>query len=525
MTSSTPIHKSIADEIDEAKAMFPAVNVLTSTPSFLIATYQRSPYTRIKMTMTFPSGYPEHTLIVNIDQDVVVPPGLKKKLEKELNNVAIEQPTQQVRAVWERLVSFVDTNLFVPCWKELKQCVDMIQKHQPSTITLFEGKGKIKLSLKNEAYYINCSIIIDPAYPDFSAELKQCVDMIQKHQPSTITLFEGKGKIKLSLKNEAYYINCSIIIDPAYPDFSAAVTGGKACLLQLQTTNFPTPIANMMMTQAQDIVRRMQEGLSSEKAMNLSNPVKVPKNFNLNIDEYKEKYKARLTKDTISNIKHDTEALKKVSDLRNKEASSVRASGDNGYVDHKALHKDRKDARRAIKKLTDEEKAADLRFEEKELEWQLEEKKRLAGYYDVYNVPAGGTISPQPSLYVLISFLVQKVHGLVAETCPCCNKRVLPVRPEDLESIYNTSSSSKSDKKAKEMRKMKPYRTYCGCWYHKSCLNTLLTEPPFGCECPNVNCGRRVFHPDWPGDIKQLEREWSAKQARQREIEDAMLFL
>ncbi len=473
MTSSTPIHKSIADEIDEAKDMFPAVNVLTSTPSFLIATYQRSPYTRIKMTMTFPSSYPEHRLIVNIDQDVVVPPGLKKKLEKELNNVAIEQPTQQVRAVWERLVSFVDTNLFVPCWKELKQCVDMIQKHQPSSITLFETKGKIKLSLKNEAYYINCSIIIDPAYPDFSA----------------------------------------------------AVTGGKACLLQLQSTNFPTPIANMMMTQAQDIVRRMQEGLSSEKAMNLSNPVKVPKNFNLNIDEYKEKYKARLTKDTISNIKHDTEALKKVSDLRNKEASSVRASGDNGYVDHKALHKDRKDARRAIKKLTDEEKAADLKLEEKELEWQLEEKKRLAGYYDVYNVPTGGTISPQPSLYVLISFLVQKVHGLVAETCPCCNKRVLPVRPGDLEYIYNTSGSSKSDKRAKEMRKMKPYRTYCGCWYHKSCLNTLLTEPPFGIECPNANCGRRVFHPDWPGDIKQLEREWAAKQARQREIEDAMLFL
>ena len=477
-------HSSIQEEVAEAQSMFPAVNVPTSTPSFLIATYERTPYTRIKMTMTFPDGYPSHPLIVNIDQDAVVPPGLKKKLEKELNIVATEQPTQQVRAVWERLVSFVDTNLFVPCWKELRQCVEMVQKSDSTTAT----------SNKKS-----------------------------KQKQSTITLYESKGKIKLSLYNEEYYINVNITIDPAYPDFSAA-TGGKSCLVELKSTNFPKPITDMMITQAQDIVRRMQEGLSADRANSLSNPVKVPKNFHLNIDEMKEKYKARLTKDTISNIKHDTEALKKVTDLRKKEASSVKAPGDNGYVDYKALAKERKDARRAIQKLTDEEKAADQQLEEKELAWKLEEQKRNAGYYDVY-IPTGGTITPQPSLYVLVTFLVKKVTGLVLEQCPCCSKRVLPVCPDELKSIYNSSSSSKSDKKAKEMRKMKPYRTYCGCWFHKACLNKLLTEPPFGIECPNANCGRRVFHPEWPGDVKQLEREWAAKQARLREIEDAMCFL
>ncbi|KAL7435468.1 hypothetical protein ACHAXM_004669 [Skeletonema potamos] len=480
-------HNSIQEEVAEAQSMFPAVSVLISTSSFLIATYQRTPYTRIKMTITFPSGYPTHHLIVSIDQDAVVPPGLKKKLEKELNNVSLEQPTQQVRAVWERFVSFVDTNLFLPCWKELRQCVEMVQKSDTVAVTSKSTPNKLK------------------------------------QKQSTITLYESKGKIKLSLHNEAYYINCFITIDPCYPDFSAA-TGGKSCLLELRSTNFPETITNMFMTQAQDIVRRMQEGLSSEKAMNLSNPVKVPKNFHLNIDEFKEKYKTSLTKDTISNIKHDTEALKKVTDLRNKESSAVRSPGDNGYVDHKALAKERKDARRAIQKLTDDEKAEDQKLEEKELAWKLEEQKRNAGYYDVY-IPTGGTITPQPSLYVLVTFLIQKVKGLVVETCPCCNKRVLPVCPDKLESIYSSSSSGKSDKQTKEMRKMKPYRTYCGCWYHKSCLNTLLTEPPFGIECPNFNYGRRVFHPEWPGDVKQLEREWAAKQARMREVEDAMMFL
>jgi hypothetical protein len=51
-----------------------------------------------------------------------------------------------------------------------------------------------------------------------------------------------------------------------------------------------------------------------------------------------------------------------------------------------------------------------------------------------------------------------------------------------------------------------------------------MTEPPFGAACPFD--GRRVYHPDWPSDMKELERAWAAKEARKREIEDAtMAFL
>ena len=88
MSNGLSPSSSISEEISEAKQLFPSVNVLTATPSFLIATYERTPYTRIKMTLTFPDNYPSHPLIVNIDQDAVVPAGLKKKLEKELNSLA-----------------------------------------------------------------------------------------------------------------------------------------------------------------------------------------------------------------------------------------------------------------------------------------------------------------------------------------------------------------------------------------------------------------------------------------------------
>ena len=223
-------NSSVSEEISGAKRLFPSVNVKTATSSFLIATYERSPYTRIKMTLTFPEGYPSHPLVVNIDQDDIVPPNLKKKLEKEMNNLAAEKAKNatydQVRSVWGHLVSFIDGNMFVPCWKELKKSVDLVQKSNTDTPTT--------------------------------------------RKQSTISIIsESKGKLLVCLHNEAYYYKCTITIDPAYPDYSA-VTGGKACLLAVQSTNFPDSIKTMLTSQAQEVVRRMQEGLSSGRALHMS---------------------------------------------------------------------------------------------------------------------------------------------------------------------------------------------------------------------------------------------------------------
>ncbi|KAL3782905.1 hypothetical protein HJC23_004884 [Cyclotella cryptica] len=492
--STETLPSSIPSEVSEAQAMFPSIKVLTSTPHFLIATYERTPYTRIKMTLTFPEGYPSHPLIVNIDQDAIVPPGLKKKLEKELGELVRERAMHgqydQVRVVWERLTSFVDTNMFLPCWKELKKCVDLVRTSNNDT-----SSNDRKTNMK----------------------------------ASTIALVESKGKIKINLHNEAYFYNCTIVIDPAYPDYSPA-TGGKSCLLQLQSTNFPSTIQTLLTSQAQEIVRRMQEGLSQERAMFMSNPIRLPKNFHLNKEDDTSGTSRALTQETIKNIKHDTETLKRVNELRKKESAAAKitmSNGNGGYQDHKAMAKERKDARRNIHKLTEVEREADQKLQEKEKEWKLEEKKRSEGYYDLYN-----TMEPQPCLYVLVKFLVDKVRGLVEEVCPCCKERVLPDDPNELISMYGPTDKNGSDHPQQKQhhpkstkKKMKPMRTYCGCWYHKSCLNTLLTEPPFGIECPTVDCGRRVFHPDWPGDIRQLERDWAAREARKREVEDAMLFL
>jgi len=457
---------SVADEIADLRRNYPKVLISTATKHFLKASYERTNYAQVKVTLTFPEDYPSHALIVDVESNNIVPPGLKKKLDKELGKVAADLAGhhQQVCAVFHRLISFVDTNRFVPCWRELKQCVELVKSSNKSTITIHDAKGRIKLRLQADKYYYACSITIDESYP--------------------------------STKTNVDY--------------------GKACLVTMESTNFPPKIEVMLSSQAQELVRRMQDGMTADDAFHMSNPIRAPKHFQ---GDSKEPTQVRLTREALKGLKHDTETLKQVHDLRQLNAETVQG---NGKIKAHAA-KERKDARRTINKITDQERIKDQAMEEKDRQWQLEEQARIAGY----NISEFDGSTPQPSLLPLVTFLMTKILKLPEETCPCCTQNSLPSNPDELKSLYLTASTAKTEaeKKARKVAKQKrPVRTYCGCWYHYSCLNTFMTEPPFGAACLASHCARRVYHPDWPDEIRQLERTWANKQARKREIEDAGMF-
>ena len=78
------IPTNITEEIQNALTLHPQIHIQSKTTSFLSGSYERTPYTKIKFTLTFPNGYPDHPLIVDITQDNIVPLGLKKKLEKDV---------------------------------------------------------------------------------------------------------------------------------------------------------------------------------------------------------------------------------------------------------------------------------------------------------------------------------------------------------------------------------------------------------------------------------------------------------
>ena len=248
MTGDKDVPQNIADAVSALKKKYPRIQVISSTNSFLTATYLRTPnaHVKIKITLTFPDGYNpsitgQHTtLVVGIEGGVNVAPGLKRKLEKELGELAKEQKGStfhQVDAVLKRLTEFIDTNLFVPCWKELRQVVELINN----------SKGN-----------------------DTGSKNSQ--------QPDTVRLNETKGLIRLAFqpRNGKYQYKCSITIDPAYPTTSELVDYGKPCRLQMESTNFPAPMEKLITTQAQELVRRLQDGMSEDQALAMSNPVHLP---------------------------------------------------------------------------------------------------------------------------------------------------------------------------------------------------------------------------------------------------------
>jgi len=235
----------------------------------------------------------------------------------------------------------------------------------------------------------------------------------------------------------------------------------------------------------------------------MSNPIKPPENMQ---DENDNKTTVSISQDTLKGLHHDVETMARVRDLRLVDAETKQ--GDARVKAHSS--RERKDARRTIGKLTKEER-------NKDEDWEKQEQARMEGY----SIPDYADAEPQPSLLSLVTFLEQKIQGLPDEVCPICNEPALPSDPSVLKALYDTQNSDKQARK--QAKRKRPVRTYCGCWYHFACLDKFMTEPPFGAACPTPNCGRRVYHPEWSADIKELERGWAMKQARQREIEDAAM--
>eukprot|EP00920_Eleutheroschizon_duboscqi_P003128 GHVT01007354.1.p1 GENE.GHVT01007354.1~~GHVT01007354.1.p1 ORF type:complete len:456 (-),score=94.93 GHVT01007354.1:885-2252(-) len=107
-----------------------------------------------------------------------------------------------------------------------------------------------------------------------------------------------------------------------------------------------------------------------------------------------------------------------------------------------------------------------------------------------------------PSLLPVCQFLVLKfVRLLPAAECGRCRQRVA-LSP----SCFATSSP--------------PERTFCGHWFHRACLEEVMTKPPFGLQCPVDGCTMGVFHAAWTSDRAALERRWAQGEAHRREIED-----
>jgi len=316
-------------------------------------------------------------------------------------------------------------------------------------------------------------------------ELKQAFQLIEGK--GTISCKEDSGEIKIHLNSGNFYLKFFIQIPDGYP--------AQELTLQFKSNNFPGTIAQMFELQAKEVVRRCVCGYSPEQAVIASNPIQIPQNKKNN------SINVHVTNQNLRNLKHDVNFLKQASSLREVNSSK------------EAITEDKRQARRQLRQMCKEEKKRD---EIEEVEAKKYEEAEQKMNQDTILTAESSKLSNEdssafPSLFVTIDFILSHFfEKLLTEVCQSCNIRILSDDPND-----PTITDPKHAKR--------PVRVFCGHWFHYECLDVWMTQPPFGKLCPN--CNRKVYHPDWPADTKQLEREWATKKAREREISEVLDFL
>jgi hypothetical protein len=134
-----------------------------------------------------------------------LPPPLLRNKEKETQELAKEHlGNAQFQVIYEFLHEFIHTNLFVSCWKEVKQ-----------VMTLCEGKGNLSAN-------------------------------------------EKEGLLRFRLREGNYRQPFNIRIPSLYPEEGVEIEF-------LPNSNFPVDIQNMYLSQAQELCRRCVAGISPEQ--------------------------------------------------------------------------------------------------------------------------------------------------------------------------------------------------------------------------------------------------------------------
>lgn len=426
--NSPSVNEAILEDHAFINEFLPSASIETLSDSIVTVIIMRTVYAKIQLRVQYPKAYPNEIPIIEMSSPTLPMPLLRNK-EKECGDKAKEfLGKAQFQIIFEHIYKFIHGNMFIPCWKEMKQIS-----------ALCEGKGQLGVDEKEGVLQMRLTC----------------------------------GKYKQGLKLKVPY---------NYPE--------EGVIIEFTSSNFPVDIQIMFQSQADEIVRRCVAGFSPEQALQVTNPVPLP-------PKASGESNAKLTSGSLKSLKHDVNVLKQMSDLR---AASVAHDSKKYFTQANA---ERREARKDLRKLAKAESEADKEEQKRLLEEEQNAMKEL--------LKCKVSETAQLSLYPAARYLVDDYAlKIPVEPCQACKKPILPINPDD-EAVKNPKSDNR------------PMRTFCGHWLHWNCLNDWLTTPPFVRQCPI--CNRRIWHPDWPEDYKQLEKAWQSKEARKREMADVSNLL
>jgi hypothetical protein len=138
--------------------------ILTLTKEFVAVVIMRTAYSRVQMRVQYPTNYPLEIPIIEISSPTLPLPLLRNK-EKECAELAKSRiGYAQIHVIYEHIETFIHTNMFIPCWKEMKQVYSVCDGK--GKLGADEKTGILQLRLKEGEYRQAINIKVPPSYPE-----------------------------------------------------------------------------------------------------------------------------------------------------------------------------------------------------------------------------------------------------------------------------------------------------------------------------------------------------------------------
>ena len=474
---------TLSDELSRVKEAFSNRELQTCSKSIVQCTLTKSAYRRATARFHIMDGYPGKLAIVQLEAPLLAP-GVLKKLTKACEtrvSMCAASGNMQILGALNHLKEILSENKLLPCVDEArKQYKELFASVPSSESILSHAASSSSTAAKASGSHTH---------------MARCTDF---------QLREKSGLVRFVLENAdpSYGLTLDLKVDDNYPLSPPKVA--------LRHSTFPTSVTRIFQAQINEIVRRCSLGLTEEQALAGSNGIKRPPSSKEGKGKGS-KGTVRVTVDKLSQLKGDVRVLKKMGELASR--SQLSKNKVNQYKqqgDKRSLKEGRAAASRARRELRDIVKAETA----KEEAWAKEEARLDDIEAGILDLNAGKGSGPTRSVGVVIRFVVESFVGrMPQEFCQGCNLKVLP------------ADRNKANEVFKEGSKSRVHRLYCGHWWHKKCLEKVLTKPPFGMQgCPGCAANglenMRIWHHDWSRNIKKHEKAWAAKQAREREIQE-----
>jgi len=315
-SSSVSDNDSINQDMVFIRDVLPEAAILTLTPEIISFALLRTAYTRVQVRVIYKDGYPNKTPIVELTSKVLPVPLLKNK-EKECEALAGKHRGEpQLEHIFNFMYDFIQDNMFLPCWKEVKKVAAMC-----------EGTD----------HKLGCD--------------------------------DKKGVLQLRLRNGLYRQSIDITVPPMYPE--------ECVVVDFPAGNLPSSIMHVFKSHAEDIARRCMAGFTPEAALDaLHDTDSAGRNQRTAAEKAAAaREKVVLTNSSLKSLQHDVKVLKKFADLR--EANTGKDKR-NQFTLYSTL--ERKEFRKNLRRLAKSEKTADIEAEEKRLmQLEQEEMVTLMG--------------------------------------------------------------------------------------------------------------------------------------------------